>query len=234
VSEDFNDWQQRQRVQQDRWDYATSSGQYAPQPSAPIDWSSPSPSPSPPQSWSPESAGGGSYSGGHSSSSGSSGPTFLSIIPWIPALPVLYPLPFSVAFAGAGVGYGILESQFEVYTSDGRIGLGIGSFLIGAVLFFAMSRLDHRLAASKLWRIPRHVLRLALVAIVAQLVATSLLQAPGQSVATAGFDVAQLGNPVVLVSVAASSVLAHILLTRARVQEWWHDRLVAAWLRSAD
>lgn len=37
-----------------------------------------------------------------------------------------------------------------------------------------------------------------------------------------------------LAGVAASSLLAHILLTRDRLQEWWHERLAAAWLRSAD
>ena len=230
MSEDFNDWQQQQRVQQDRWDYATSSGQYAPKPSPqPFDWSS-----SAPPGWSHESTGGGSYSSGQSSLYGSSGPTFLSIIPWIPTLPVLYPLPFAVAFAAAGLGYGILESQFEAYTAAGQNGLALASFLIGAVLFFAMSRLDHRLAASKLWRIPRHVLRLALVAVVAYLVAASLLQAPGQSVGAAGFDFALLANPAVLASVAASTFFAHLLLTRDRLQEWWHERLAAAFLRSAD
>lgn len=230
MSDDYNDWQQQQRVEQDRWDYATSSGQYAPTPSSePVDWSS-----SAPPSWSHEGTGGGSYSSGHSSSYGSSGPTFLAIIPWIPALPVLYPLPFVVAFAGAGLGYGILETQFEVYTAAGRNGLAVASFLSGAVLFFAMSRLDHRLAASKLWRIPRHLLRLALVAAVAYLVAASLLQAPGEFAGAAGFDVALVGNPAVLASVAAASILAHILLTRDRLQEWWHERLAAAFLRSAD
>jgi hypothetical protein len=229
MSEDYNDWQQRQRVEQDRWDYATSSGQYAPTPSVqPFDSSSAAP-----PSWSHESTGGGSYSSGHSSSYGSSGPTFLSIIPWIPTLPVLYPLPFAVAFAGAGLGYGILESQFDVYMAAGRNGLAVASFLIGVVLFFAMSRLDHRLAASKLWRIPRHVLRLALVAVVAYLVAASLLLAPGQSFGAAGFDFALLGNPAVAASVAASALLAHILLTRDRLQEWWHERLAAAYLRRA-
>lgn len=229
MSEDFNDWQQRQRVEQERWDYATSSGQYAPKPSPPIDWSSTTP-----PDFYRESTGGGTYSSGHSSSYGSSGPTFLSIIPWIPALPVLYPLPFAVAFAGAGLGYGILESQLEVYTAAGRNGLGIVSFLIGAVLFFAMSRLDHRLAASMLWRVPRHVLRLALVAVAAYVVAAALLRAPGRSAGAAGVDLALLANPGVLASVAASSILAHILLTRDRLREWWHKRLAAAYLRSAD
>ncbi len=229
MSEDYNDWQQQQRVQQDRWDYATSSGEYAPNPSPSVDWSS-SASPSS----SPGSTGGGSYSSGHSGSYGRGGPTFLSIIPWIPTLPVLYPLPFAVAFAGAGLGFGVLEAQFEVYTSAGRNGLAAGSFVVGAVLFFAMSRMDHRLAASALWRIPRHVLRLALVAAVAYLLAASLLQAPGQSVGAVGFDLALLENPAVLASVAASAILAHILLTRDRLQQWWHQRLAAAYLRRAD
>ncbi len=227
MSEDYNDWQQRQRVQQDQWDYATSSGQYAPQPSQPTDWS-----PSAPSGWSHDSAGSGGYSNGHSGSRGRSGPTFLSIIPWIPTLPFLYPLPFATAFAGAGLGQGMLESQFEVYTAAGRNGLAAVSVVIGAVLFFAMSRLDHRLAALRLWRISRHVVRLALVAVVAYLVAASLLQAPGQS-AAAGFDFALLENPAVLASIAASTIFAHIILTRDRLRQWWHERLAAAYLRSA-
>lgn len=228
MSEDFNDWQQRQRIQQERWDYATSSGEYAPKPSSSMDWSSASQ-----PIWSGEGTGGGNYSSGHPSSYRRSGPTFLSIIPWLPMLPVLYPLPFAVAFAGAGLGYGIIESQFEIYTAAGRDGLAVASFLIGSVLFFAASRLDHRLAASKLWRIPRHVLRLALVAVVAYLVAASLLRAPGQPAGGAGFDFALLGSPVVLASVGASTLLAHVLLTRNRLREWWHARLAAACLRRA-
>ena len=229
MSEDFNDWQQQQRVQQERWDYATSSGQYAPKPSpSAIDWSSPA-SPSVPQS-----TGGsdGSYGGYYQGSSGG-GPTIFSIVPWIPALPVLYPLPFAVAFAGAGVGYGVLESLFEVYTSAGRNGLAAASLLIGLVLFFATSRLDHRLAASALWRVPRHALRLAVMAGIGYLVAAALLQGPDRSTG-ASLDVSLLGNPVVLASLAAWALAGHILLTRDRLREWWHERLAAAYLRKAD
>jgi hypothetical protein len=229
MSEDYENWQQQQRVQQERWDYSTSSGQFAPTTSSSADWSSSAPSAA-----SGARAGGGSYSVGHSSSYGRGGPTFLSIVPWIPTLPILYPLPFAVAFAGAGLGSGILESQFEGYTAAGRNGVALVSFLIGAVLFFVMSRLDHRLAASRLWRIPRHVLRLALVAVVACLLAASVLQAPGQQVGTAGLALGLLRNPVVLAAAAASSILAHILLTRERLRQWWHQRLAAAYLRSAD
>ncbi len=227
MSENYENWQQGQRVSQDHWDSATSSGQYAPTPSQSHDWSSPAPS------GSYGGSGGGGYRGGYAGSFGRGGPTFLSIIPWIPALPVLYPLPFVVAFLGAGLGYGVLEAQFEVYSASGRDGLAAGAFVIGAVLFIATIRLDHRLAASGVWRIPRHVLRLGLVTIVAHAAAASLLHAPGQLAEDAILDVALLQNPVYLASLGAAAILAHIVLTRPRLREWWHARLKAAWLERA-
>lgn len=226
MSENYESWQQQQRVSQDHWDSATSSGQYAPTPSQSHDWSSPA-------SGSYSGSGRGGYSGGYAGSFGRGGPTFLSIIPWIPALPVLYPLPFAVAFLGAGLGYGMLEAGIDAYSTASRNGLAAGAAVIGAGLFVASIRLEHRLAASSVWRIPRHVLRLGLVTLAAHVTSASLLLAPGQPTEAAILDLHLLQNPIHLASLAAAPILAHVALTRPRLREWWHARLKAAWLERA-
>ncbi len=230
MSEDFCDWSDRKRVEQDRYDYATNSGQYAPKPdTSSYDWSSPSSS----SPYAPTGGGysGGGYSGGYSGSYGPIGPTFLSVVPFIPALPVLYPLPFALAFAGSGIGYGILETQLVVYSAAGRDTLAVAAFLIAAVLFVTLTRLDTRLAASRLWRAPRHVLRLALVMAIAHVAAVSVLAAPGQPVEDAILNTAMLRNTTYLGALAVAPVLAHILLTRPALRDWWHTRLEKAWLK---
>jgi hypothetical protein len=145
----------------------------------------------------------------------------------------LYPLPFAVAFAGAGIGYGVLESVFTVYTASGQNWLAAGASLIAAVLFFGLTRLDTRMAASQAWRLPRHLLRLALVMVIAHVAAVALLSTTGQPLEDAALDLAIVRNPAYLGGVAVAVVLAHIVLTRPALQAWWHVRLEKAWLTRA-
>ncbi len=116
MSEDFGDWSDRKRVEQDRATTRRTRADTAPKPdTSSYDWSSPSSG----SYTSSGSYGGGGYSGlpgqlrrdrpdvpvDHSVHSGA---------------PILYPVAFLVAFAGSGIAYGVLEVQFIVYTASGR------------------------------------------------------------------------------------------------------------------
>jgi hypothetical protein len=228
MSEDYGDWSHRQRVNQERWDYATNSGQYAPKQEKSYDWSS--------SSAPIYSGGGGGYSGGWSGS-GSGGIGCLSALTLFPAIaawPLLYPMPVGIAFLAAGFGYGILESISGAYTAHGRMGLTVGSFLIGLIVLVPLSRLDHRLARSKLWRVPRHLIRLALITLAAyQLAALRLAPASAHLEGIlAGLPL--LRNPIYLVVLLAVPLIAHIVLTRRGLRDWWHECLERVKLRGRD
>ncbi len=63
--------------------------------------------------------------------------------------------------------------------------------------------------------------------------AVSQLLGPGQHFEDAVLDVDMLRHPAYLGSLAVAAMLAHVVLTRQKLRDWWHVRLEKARLKRA-
>jgi hypothetical protein len=223
--EDFGQWSDRMRIQREQWERAN------PGLSAPIHPPTPAFSGEPPRqpivlgTYEPSAEARESFEGNTS---------FLVLFPalaGIVAWPILYALPVGAAIVATGVVYGVLEYGFGVVDEGARRWLTALAVVVGLILLFPLSRLDHRLARSWLWRGPRHLVRLALFTGVVHLAVTARF-------APAELDVwrpvpggSLLGRPLYLFVLAVVAVLVHVVLTRPGFRAWWHRGLEAIGLR---
>jgi hypothetical protein len=130
--------------------------------------------------------------------------------------PMLYPLAGAAAAATAV--FGVVLAQRQASTSP-LILVGLASL----VVFWLVSRVEHRLAQRAGYRRARHLVRLLLVA----------LAAYGVMVGGSSFRVPSLADSVgPLIVVLVVVVAMHVLLTKATgLRERWHGAMEAVRLR---
>lgn len=154
------------------------------------------------------------------------------LIPSIAVWPVLYVGSVAVGFLAAGLCYGMLEAGFDVYREGPKLAIGIGAGFVGVIVTLIANRFDHRFAGSFLWRWPRHLIRLVVIAAIAHVfLATEVFHRSGND-SIPGRDL--LTVPWYLAILGAIVAAAHVVLTRDRLRAWWHRKLEAAWLRPKD
>jgi len=108
-----------------------------------------------------------------------------------------------------------------------------GAFVIAAIVLWNASRFEHVLARHIWYRIPRHIVRLALLGVAATLAIQKYQRMPYNPL-PAGLMLA-LSNPVNLAIVGATVIASHFILwnwTWAR--NFWHSRLEGARLRKRE
>ena len=228
MSESYERWSEQNRISQQHWDSATAnlhssgsgSGGFSSGPAT--------------ISFGGGGGGGGSYAGG------GSGIGLFDLLRGIVvfaagvvAWPVLYCVPVAVAFAATGLANGMLEGAVDPSSSSGVTGVVVATMVVAVILVVALSRLDHRAARSKLWWVPRHVVRLAVIAGLGHLLAASLLVPSARLQADSLPGRALLAQPVYLACLAALVVVVHVVLTRKSLRTWWHYRLERLRLRAA-
>ena len=132
-----------------------------------------------------------------------------------PIFGTLYPIPTTVSFLAAFMSDGVLRHALPRWDATDRLPIEI---LIGVVLFWTLSRWDHRAAAYVApYRYARHVVRVILIALV---VTMTSLNPNGSMVPTAPWQVVAItSNPVFWPFLIGVAVAAHFGLTKWR---WAH------------
>jgi hypothetical protein len=225
--EDFGQWNDRNRIAKQRYEEATNQNQPAQR--EPFNWGTPSG----PFSWG---GGGGGGGGGGSGGGGGGGAEIFAgcmgaivLLPAVVAFGCLYPMPIM-----GGLVTGVVVSGFLAGATDRSseavqlFGVILLPIAVGLATFVGLSRLDHWMGRSILWRLPRHVARLALFGIVGHWVG---LRAFGESRTL--YPNPMLRNPLYVGGLCVFVALVSWILTRRNLRESWHERLESIGLRKA-
>jgi len=146
-----------------------------------------------------------------------------------PIFGTLYPIPSGCAVIAGLLTNRVLETIAPHFDAADRLP---GSLLAGAIVFWILSRIDHRLAERiPSYRTIRHVLRVAAIGTFFSIVV--LNDRGGRWLPTSLAEAeAVLLNPSHLVAMIVGAVGAHFLLTKAKgFREIFHQILELAWLR---
>ncbi len=224
MGENYERWSERNRIMQDQWDRATAglhSGRSSPGFNV-------TPGPGAP-----------SYGGGGGHAGGGSG--LLGLFAWVVGIPilvasvivwpVLYCVPVAITFVVSAVVNGMLAGAFDPSSPSGETWTNVCTAIIALVLLVALSRVDHKAARSRLWWIPRHLIRLAVIAILAHLIAASAMFPMEQLERQAVPGLELLRRPPYVAVLVAVVVAAHVVLTRRRLRDWWRTQLEGVKLR---
>jgi hypothetical protein len=183
----------------------------------------------------PMAAGGGGAGGGFLANVVFS--LFMVALLWIP-MACLYPLTAAAALIA---GFGSFLVLVRALPADGHDVAVVAAFGIGVVVALVVDRVEYRLAQHPSFRLPRHIVRLALLAmwLVPIMQLSTGTTAPSTStrfilavMSHPGAIVSYLINPVHLVAWALLLAGLHLLIWReGRVREFWHRRLVYVGLK---
>lgn len=168
-----------------------------------------------------------------STAGGQSGGGFLTaaFVVFLFAAPIfgtLYPLAAASALVAGLVTNAVLAVVARGLDSSGRTPFAL---LAAAIVFWTMSRLDHRLAErSMIYRGVRHVIRVLLIANFVAI--TSLNESGGAMPRSPQAVMAVIGDRRYLPVMLVLAVVAHLVLTRAKgLRARWHSGLQILRLR---